>query len=98
MANADLPASNQQDPSRVESLHQDWISSNSYVPDYPLLMAGDRLVGTHMKRVLYVINAYTGAELNTAGSKPGGGFPYSCKSQQKVQPVVTDGALFFVER
>jgi outer membrane protein assembly factor BamB len=80
----------------TEGLRPAWKYPSPYsTPDYPLLVAGDRLIGLADSRKIYVVNLFTGFELKT--THPGGGFPYDCPSDQPGPLAFADGAIFFVE-
>jgi len=89
----------------VKTLKTTWTLASPYAaPKHPLVLAGDRLIGVHNRKVLYAVDIYSdsahrdqGKFIETAASTPGAGFPYTCERHLIAGPVVADGGLFFVD-
>jgi len=78
---------------RLKLLKSDWQKSRYGLSKYPLLLAGDRIVGNADGNV-FALDIYTGKEIVTQ-LEPGQkiGLPYSGKSSEAVQG---NGALYFL--
>jgi len=80
---------------KAKLLRSDWQTSRYGVSKYPLLLAGDRLIG-YADGSMFALDIYTGKEvISELGPDQEFGLPYSGKCSE---PIHGNGGVYFMDR